>query len=94
LNFFQREKVREWASYERVNAVQEWGGGEERPTGLDLGRLCTQKRGERGSSRLGQLWLRAKRERKGERENKPFSFYIFTNLLQIQTNFEFKATQI
>jgi hypothetical protein len=34
------------------------------------------------------------REGVGKRKEKPFSFSVFVNLPQIQTRFEFKATQL
>lgn len=49
---------------------------------------------EREREGLGRLWLQAEREREGGREGKKNIFSVFANLPQIETKFEFKATQL
>jgi hypothetical protein len=70
-----------------------WGkepGGEA--VGLSPGGCCAKGRKER--EQAGLVATSSQKERRERRKKKTFFFYIFTNLLQIQTNFKFKATQL
>lgn len=55
---------------------------------------CHWARKEEGEAGRAGFEARPTREGEGRDKKKTFFFYVFTNLPQIQINFEFKATQI